>query len=188
LQNGQRRWRNQVQGILAGGGILLALVERFPRHQHRGNRGHRRSWLPGAGLGDGGAQGAPALRRRIGDPGALWKRLGGAGGGELVSGQEAGHSSERRVAPFEQLSGGGHRRSLSRGRERGRLSREPRDELLNAEHERMTRQRPWSLLLVDAIVLTAALLFQGATDLLAAQPAPPSYVLNDTHFHLTNYI
>src|SRR5262245_23184642 len=52
----------------------------------------------------------------------------------------------------------------------------------------MTVQRPWFLLLVGAVVLPAALLFEGATDLPSAQPAPPSYVLNDTHFHLTNYI
>jgi hypothetical protein len=51
----------QAQGPRARGGVLLALAQQLHRHQHRGNRRHRRPRLPGAVLGHGRAQGSPGV-------------------------------------------------------------------------------------------------------------------------------
>ena len=78
LRHGQRRRRAEVQGLLAGGGVLLALPERLRGPQHRGHRRHRRPRVPGAGLGHGRAEDAAGVRGRRGHPGRLRQRLRGA--------------------------------------------------------------------------------------------------------------
>ncbi len=116
------RRRDQVQGPVARGRVLLALAERL--RGHRTPPGSPTSTTTGSRCRPRRWRSADTLQvylERLGDPRPLRRRLGDAGRGELVLHEGARPPAQRRVAAPEQLPRGIHGRSLPRGRQRRRL-------------------------------------------------------------------
>ena len=118
-------------------------------------------------------------------------------GANWYVGKTAGAPRQRGVDPPEQESGGLHRRAVSGGRQRQRLPRELRDELLRRDTSmrwRTALRFGWAAAAGVAIVFGWLLVAtpsarQGPRQApAAAAPSDPGYLLHDSHLHLTNYI
>ena len=118
---------------------------------------------------------APGVRGRRGDPRCLRQRSELRRGRELLPHEGARPPAERGVAAPRQLPGGLHGRALSGGRERRRLPPQLRAELL-------MRGPGWRRAGRDRGPAGPA----GRAGRAAA--GAPGYVVNDSHFHLTNYV
>ena len=146
----------------------------------RRDRRHRRPRLPAAGLGDGRAEDAPGLRRRLGDPRrATATAPKSARGRELVSrSKSAGCASTPSGSTSNNCPVGYTAVPYPVGGNGNVFHAEPRDELLS-RGDAMQRSR------IAVLAVLAASLGPRAP---RAPPRPPAYVVNDSHFHLTNYV
>ena len=124
----------KYKGAAVEGEYYWRWLRNLQRRQHGQHPQHRRYRLPAADLGDGGAQGSPAVFRRVADlRQSLRRRLGSARRRELVPDEEARHPRERRVDVRRPLARRLHGVSVSSRRPRHRLPHQSRVELLIAE-------------------------------------------------------
>ena len=185
--------RRQVQGPVARGRVLLALVEQLHRRQHRRHRRHQRPRLPAAGVGDGRAQERSSCTSATSQD----LRPATATRGKCAAARTGTPMKERGIRLngewmyVDRSPGRIHRVSVPGRRQGHGVPHQSRDELLSRGEVHSESRRPSFSLGGSASRRCASRRWscpRRAQPLARAGAGIGDNEFNDSHFHLTNYI